>query len=94
MKECQLTAIMGRTADWVNAGWSAVYQVPRTWPPAVLRRGDTHDVEPDCYQASVHPPGLVDLGEGYAEVVGEGVGGGDEVVTGLNLDGSAAAGGL
>jgi hypothetical protein len=39
-------------------------------------------------------PGTVDLGQGYAEAVGERVGGGDGVVADLDLDGSVAAGDL
>src|SRR6266516_2840129 len=42
---------------------------------------------------SAHRP-AVDGVEGLAEVVGEGVGGGDDVVAGLDLDGAVAAGGL
>jgi DNA-binding HxlR family transcriptional regulator len=36
----------------------------------------------------------LDAVEGFLEVVGQGVGGGDDVVTGLDLDGAVAAGGL
>jgi hypothetical protein len=38
--------------------------------------------------------GLVDRFEGLAQVAGEGVGGGDGVRPGLDLDGAVAAGGL
>jgi hypothetical protein len=38
--------------------------------------------------------GPVDGVEGLAEVVGEGVGGGDGVLAGLDLNGAVAAGGL
>ena len=38
--------------------------------------------------------GAVDVVEGLAEVVGEGVGGGDEVLVGLDLRGAVAACGL
>jgi len=38
--------------------------------------------------------GLVDGVEGLAEVVGDGVGGGDDVLAGLDLDLAVAAGGL
>jgi hypothetical protein len=39
------------------------------------------------------PAGVVDLVQGFAEVVGDGVGGGDEVLVGLDLDGAVTAGG-
>jgi hypothetical protein len=35
----------------------------------------------------------VDAVEGFMEVMGQGVGGGDDVVTGVDLDGAVAAGG-
>lgn len=35
----------------------------------------------------------MDAVEGFVEVVGQGVGDGDDVVTGLDLDGAVAAGG-
>jgi hypothetical protein len=40
------------------------------------------------------PASVVDLGEGFAEVVGERVGSGDDVGAGLDLDGAVTAGGL
>jgi hypothetical protein len=44
--------------------------------------------------AQLVPSGIaVDAVEGFMEVVGQGVGGGDDVVTGLDLDGAVAAGG-
>ena len=43
----------------------------------------------------VHTLAAADYGfEGLAEVVGEGVGGGDDVLAGLDLDGAVAAGGF
>jgi hypothetical protein len=47
---------------------------------------------PDFYQASAHHARSFDLDEGCAEVVGDGVGGGDDVVAGMNLDGAVTAG--
>ena len=40
------------------------------------------------------PAGVVDLGEGFAEVAGQGAGGGDGVVAGLDLDGAVSPCGL
>jgi hypothetical protein len=36
---------------------------------------------------------VVDAAEGFVEVAGQGAGGGDDVVTGLDLDGAVAAAG-
>jgi hypothetical protein len=49
-------------------------------------------VTPDLAQL-VRSGIVVDAVEGFIEVVGQGVGGGDDVVSGLDLDGSVAAGG-
>src|SRR6185312_884690 len=37
--------------------------------------------------------GPIDRGEGFAEIGGDGVGGGDELLSGADLDGAVAAGG-
>jgi hypothetical protein len=49
---------------------------------------------PDFCQTRRIPPGVADLGNGCAEVAGEEVGGGDDAVAGLYLDGAVTAGGL
>ena len=48
---------------------------------------------PELGQFSAQPAGAWIAVEGLAEVVGEGVGGGDGVLAGLDLDGAVAAGG-
>ena len=60
-------------------------------------QGDGHGVRGDSNLTSlklVRTQIVVDAVEGVAEVVVEGVGGGDDVGSGLDFDGLVAAGGL
>jgi hypothetical protein len=49
---------------------------------------------PDFGQTSAHSGAGVDGFDGLAQVFGQRVGGGDDVLAGLDLDGAVAAGGL
>ena len=68
-----------------------VFSRPQTQPD-LLRM--SAQVNPTSAKLVHTCAGLVDGVEGLAEVVGEGVGGGDDVLAGLDLNGAAAAGGL
>jgi hypothetical protein len=59
--------------------------------PCSPRRGGR---SPELAQVSAQLAGLVDGVEGLTEVLGKRVGGGDDVLAGLDLDGAVAAGSL
>lgn len=76
----------------VNNRWSACRV-----PDGSCGQLDVCVVEPDdpsWLKLVRTPAGVVDRFEGLAQVVGERVRGGDDVVAGLGLDGAVAAGGL
>jgi hypothetical protein len=60
----------------------------------VLRRSSRSCMNPSRAKFARKPTGAVDGVEGLAEVVGEGAGGGDDVLAGLGLNGAVAPGGL
>ena len=83
-----------RPPRWRVLGAAAVLAIARAAGTLLGERlGPARRYDP-TFRLVRTTPGVVDLGEGCAEVGGEGVGRGDEVVAGLDLDGSVAAGGL